>query len=234
MSTILFDLDGTLLPMDVHHFTKLYFGGLQKAFPQYDAKKLIDGVLAGMKQMVSNNGSRTNEQAFIPAFEQASGINFAENEAAFLQYYRTDFAAVKAACTLPEESAQLIDILQNKGYQVAIATNPLFPQIATYSRLDWLGLDPKRFPLVTTYEDSHFAKPNPAYYTEVAQRLGVLPTDCIMIGNDVVEDGAAAQVGMTVMLVTDCLLNSQDLPTDNFWTGGMQQLLAWAEALPSV
>ena len=34
ITTVLFDLDGTLLPMEVEHFTKTYFGLLaQKAAP---------------------------------------------------------------------------------------------------------------------------------------------------------------------------------------------------------
>lgn len=32
MNTILFDLDGTLLPMDVEEFTKRYFHGINEAF----------------------------------------------------------------------------------------------------------------------------------------------------------------------------------------------------------
>lgn len=234
MNTILFDLDGTLLPMDTHAFMKIYFGGLQAAMPQHDPDKLIQGVLAGMKAMVKNDGSCSNEKAFVPAFEAASGVDFASNEAAFLHYYHTDFDNVCAACNPTLRSKQLVEMLQDKGYTVAIATNPMFPQIATRRRLAWLGLELEQFPLVTTYEDSHFCKPNPAYYTEVLSRLGVAASDCIMVGNDVAEDGAAAQVGVPVMLVTDELLNPNNLPTDGFWAGTFEEFFAWAQALPTL
>ena len=72
-------------------------------------------------------------------------------------------------------SREIVHTLQGKGYQVAIATNPIFPRIATWSRLAWLGLSAGEFPLVTTFENSHFAKPNPRYYLEVCEKLGVRP-----------------------------------------------------------
>ena len=64
IKNVLFDLDGTLLPMDMEAFTNGYFGLLtQKMAPRgYDPKRLIDAVWAGTAAMVKNDGSRTNEE----------------------------------------------------------------------------------------------------------------------------------------------------------------------------
>ena len=234
MNTILFDLDGTLLPMDVHAFEKIYFGGLCSILPQMEPKALIGAVLGGTAAMAQNDGSCSNREAFIRHFEAASGLCFAQYEEAFLEYYRTRFGDCRAACRVTPVSRQIVDILKAKGYRLAVATNPMFPQVATHGRLAWLGLTPEDFALVTTYEDSCRAKPNPAYFAEVCQRLGVEPADCVMVGNDVAEDGAAAELGMPVMLVTDCLMNEKELPTQNFWQGSLTELLAWAEGLATV
>ncbi len=85
---------------------------------------------------------------------------------------------------------------------------------------------------MTTFENSHFAKPNPRYYLEVCEKLGVAPKDCVMVGNDVEEDGCAASLGMEVLLVKDWLLNARNLPTEGFQTGTLADVLEWAKSLP--
>lgn len=66
IKVILFDLDGTLLPMDQEIFVKTYFGLIaQKLAPYgYQPKELIEAVWAGTKAMVKNDGRKTNEEVF--------------------------------------------------------------------------------------------------------------------------------------------------------------------------
>lgn len=229
---VLFDLDGTLLPMDYDRFEKTYFHGLCTAVPELPPDKLIAAIWAGTKAMMKNDGSRTNREAFAEVFTAQSGIDFFSNEERFLRFYETDFQKCAAVCNITDVSRKIVETLQAKGYLVAVATNPIFPEIATHSRLRWLGLDPARFPLVTTFENSRFAKPNPAYYRDVCGRLGLDAADCVMIGNDVEEDGCAAALGLEVVLVTDCLLNRKALPLESFCTCTLEEVLRWAEALP--
>ena len=100
--------------------------------------------------------------------------------------------------------------LKARGVRVALATNPIFPRIATEQRIRWAGLAPEDFVLYTTYENSPFCKPNPDYYREVARTLGVQPEECLMVGNDATEDLAAREAGMDVFLLTDCLINTKN------------------------
>ena len=57
---ILFDLDGTLLPMDNNVFVKGYFKELAKKLSPIglEPDKLIETVWAGTKAMVKNDGLR--------------------------------------------------------------------------------------------------------------------------------------------------------------------------------
>lgn len=229
---VLFDLDGTLLPMDMKEFETAYFRGLCRAFSEYPPEDLVRWVWAGTKAMVLNDGSQTNREAFAEAFARESGVDYYENEERFLDYYRTVFQECRDVCHITGVSEAIVETLRRKGYTVAIATNPIFPEVATFSRLRWLGLDPESFPLVTTFDNSVHAKPNPDYYRDVCGALGAEPTDCIMIGNDVLEDGCAAKLGMEVFLVRDFLLNTKSLPTDGFAMGSLKDVLSWAEALP--
>ncbi|MGN0506492.1 MAG: HAD family hydrolase [Lachnospiraceae bacterium] len=232
MNTVFFDLDGTLLPMDTRQFESAYFKGLCRAVPELSPEKLTEYIWAGTKSMVKNDGSRTNRIAFADTFSKLSGLNFFENEPRFEDYYRTGFQECVHSCRPTAISSEIVHTLKEKGYRVVVATNPLFPQVATYSRLNWLGLSSEEFALVTTYENSHFAKPNPAYYEEICRTLSLNPSDCVMIGNDVAEDGAASSIGIPVVLVTDCLINAKNLPTDSYTLKTLRGVLEWAEQLP--
>ena len=115
------------------------------------------------------------------------------------------------------------------GYQVALATNPIFPSVATESRIRWAGLEPENFALVTTYENSTHCKPNPAYFSDVAESLGLAPESCLMVGNDAREDTAAEQVGMKVFLLTDCLINKDGKDISAYPQGSFEQLMDYVK-----
>ena len=205
ITTILFDLDGTLLPMDQEAFTTGYFKLLAKKLAPYgyEPKSLVDAIWAGTAAMVKNDGSCTNEQAFWKKFAAIYG----------------------------EEKCQSDQGLFECGYRVALATNPIFPHMATENRIRWAGLVPEDFEIYTTYEASTFCKPNPAYYLEVARTLGVKPEECLMVGNDATEDMAAREVGMDVFLLTDCLINAKNRDLNAYPRGDFAALNAYIDAL---
>jgi FMN phosphatase YigB (HAD superfamily) len=149
----------------------------------------------------------------------------------FDEFYRTEFQKVKDSVGFSPLAAVIVSTLKAKGYLLALATNPLFPRHATLSRVRWAGLDAEDFALVTTYENSSYCKPNPQYYLEILDKLGRAPADALMIGNDVEEDACAAQAGLAVRLVTDCLINknNRELPAA---CGNFADLLIWAQSLP--
>ena len=75
LKAVLFDLDGTLLPMDNAEFTKGYFKLLAARLAPlgYEPKQLVDAVWAGTAAMVKNDGSRSNEAAFWARFTESYG-----------------------------------------------------------------------------------------------------------------------------------------------------------------
>ncbi|MBQ7354119.1 MAG: HAD family hydrolase, partial [Clostridia bacterium] len=164
ITTVLFDLDGTLLPMDQDLFMKAYFKGLcVKMAPYgYAPEQLIDAVWAGTKAMVMNDGSRTCEAAFWDKFSSILGEEVMDHIPAFDEFYHLEFQSVQKVCGFNPEAAKTVRALKAAGYRVVLATNPLFPAIATESRTRWAGLEPEEFELVTTYEAASYCKPNPA------------------------------------------------------------------------
>ena len=231
IDTILFDLDGTLLPMDQEKFVHTYMGRLAQKMSQYgyEPKKLVKTVWEGTGAMVKNSGEKTNEEVFWELFYGVYGREAEKDVSAFEEFYARDFCKVQSSCGFDPLAAELIRVLKEKGYRVALATNPLFPATATRQRIGWAGLKPEDFELVTTYEQSRYCKPNPAYYQDVLDRLGVKPEQCMMVGNDVGEDMVAGKLGMQTYLLTDCLINRKDESIDAWQHGSMAQLLAYVK-----
>ena len=233
LKLVLFDLDGTLLPMEQEAFIKIYFGGLvQKLAPYgYDPKKLIDGVYAGTLAMTKNDGRATNEAVFWDTFCGMLGEAAREQMPIFEDYYRNEFQQVQKICTLNPMASQTVRTIKRMGLRVALATNPLFPAIATESRIRWTGLDPVEFELYTTYETSSYCKPNLNYYRELLEKLDVPAENCLMVGNDVGEDMVAEQLGMKVFLMRDCVINKQDVDISRYPNGGFDDLLQYVNIL---
>ena len=232
LTTILFDLDGTLLPMDNDAFTRGYFRLLAaKLAPHgYEPKQLVDGIWAGTAAMVKNDGSRTNEKAFWDRFSSIFGDAVPEDLPLFEEFYETDFQAAKAFCGFNPDAAATVQAVKELGLCVVLATNPIFPAVATRSRIRWAGLTPEDFELYTTYENIGLCKPNPDYYREIMKRLGVRPEECLMVGNDATEDMAAAETGMRVFLLTDCLLNRDNRDISAWPHGGFPQLMDYIKS----
>lgn len=234
LTTILFDLDGTLLPMDNDEFTKGYFKMLVKKLAPYgyEPQKLIDGIWSGTAAMVKNDGTKTNEQTFWEKFSEVFGEKALADKPLFDEFYENEFQNAKAICGYNPKAAVAVHTIKEMGFRIALATNPIFPSAATESRISWAGFDPNDFELYTTYENIGYCKPNPEYYREIARRLGVNPEQCLMVGNDVTEDMEAAQkAGMSVFLLTDCLINKERNDISVYPRGSFEQLMDFANKL---
>ena len=235
MSTkvVLFDLDGTLLPMDQDTFIKAYLGGMAKKLAPhgYDPEQLVKAVYMGMKAMTGNDGSCTNEEAFWNAFTGILGEKVREDIPIFDDFYRNEFQEVKNICGFLPEAAKTVRTLKEKGYRVALATTPMFPSVATESRIRWAGLEPEDFEIFTTYENYHFCKPNLNYYKEVIEKLGVKAEECLMVGNDVGEDMVTEELGMKVFLMPADLINKVEKDITVYPQGDFADLLAYVDTL---
>ncbi|MBQ4050172.1 MAG: HAD family hydrolase, partial [Oscillospiraceae bacterium] len=195
----------------------------------YDPDMLVKSIWQGTAAMIKNDGSCRNEEAFWQCFAGIFGEDARKDEPLFADFYEHEFQNVQKACGYDPRARQVIDLLKEKGCTVVLATNPLFPAVATESRIRWAGLEPSDFALYTTYENSSFCKPNPAYYREILEKLELDPKECIMVGNDVGEDMITAGLGMQVFLLTDCLINKDNADISALPQGGFDELLAFLQ-----
>ena len=224
IKNVLIDLDGTLLPMNQDEFLNGYFKVIGKKFKDYDVQKIMVSLNKGINAMLHNDGVATNEKVFWEVF-----FNDLDNDEKiadiFLDMYKNEFQSLIKYTKPTLKAKKLVDLIKRKGLNIYVCTNPLFPTIATYSRLKWANLNPEDFNHITTYENSSYCKPNINYYIEVLEKFDLDPKECIMIGNDVLEDLVVNKLGIKTFLLTDNLINTRDIDFVSDYEGNFDQLL---------
>ncbi|SMO93180.1 HAD family hydrolase [Melghirimyces algeriensis] len=225
MKVCCFDLDGTLLPMDTESFIREYINALSLYMGDiFPSDQLLPLIWDATKTMIENQDETlTNEQVFQQRFLSLSGMKKEEIWPHFDKFYREQFPTLKKYIQPSPISRQIIQAALDRGYRVAVATNPVFPRMAILERMRWAQVE-DLVEWVSVYEESYLCKPNPGYFLEVAQKMEVSPEDCVMIGNDVQEDLVAGTVGMKTYLVTDCLIDRGNPVYKPDQSGSLEQL----------
>ncbi|MGN0565254.1 MAG: HAD family hydrolase [Candidatus Limousia pullorum] len=236
VKNVLCDLDGTLLRMKQDEFMKEYFQSLAEKFVPlgYDKDTLLKAVWDASRAMVNNNGEMTNEQRFWNSFTEIMGEDARDLIPVFKEYYQNEFDSIKKIVEESDIQVKVINKLKGKGYRVILATNPLFPIEAIRTRLKWAGLKVTDFDYITSYDESSYCKPNPEYFREIAEKVGIFPRECMMLGNNVIEDVTAKEVGMKVYIVTDFLENEKNVDYTQYMHGTMEEFLKHINHMPNV
>ncbi len=233
INTILFDLDGTLLPIKQEQFVNAYFGEVVKRFSPYGYTKeqLISSIWAGTKAMVANDGSKSNYDVFWDRFAQLLGVDVLKLIPEFNDFYETEFNQVKKLIPEGYSIRGMLDTLKGMGYTLVLATNPIFPLVASVTRLGWIGATTDDFIHITTMENSRFSKPNIAYYTDLLETIGKKPEQCLMVGNNAFEDMCASSIGCKVFLATDYLENDSGEDISELPQGNLAALMNYIALL---
>ncbi|AZK44152.1 MULTISPECIES: HAD family hydrolase [Erysipelothrix] len=227
IDTVLFDLDGTILPLDGDDFERTYLTSItQKVAHIIEPEAMAKALWKSSAAMIQNTDIfKTNEQVFYDCFETLVGTEIKTQIDAILDdYYEHEYDIVETVTSISKPMVDAVYYLREKGYKVILATNPLFPKLATDKRIWWSGLELDDFDDITRFEKNHHCKPNPMYYEEIISDNKLDPNACLMIGNDVEEDMMASQFGMKTWLLTDNLIHrGSDYHCD--WMGSREELI---------
>lgn len=226
LKCVLFDLDGTLLPLDQDIFVKVYFRELSTRMARFGIAPdaLVKAVWTATGAMMQNDGNALNIELFWKSMRNSLGDGIIELRPEFDKFYFEEFENVRSVCGCDPRAREIIDMLKNSGITAACVTLPVFPADGTIARIRWAGLDKSDFALITTYENCRFTKPDLKYYQEIFTQLGYEPSEYLMVGNNVDEDMKARDAGADVFLLTDCIINEHNKDISVYPHGGFDEL----------
>lgn len=208
MKAMLFDLDGTLLPIDFGQFLSEYL----KRIAAYcsglvEPEKFTQALLAATGVMLRNQGPHSNETVFWNVFPQMLNLRREEIYPLVEKFYEEDFPQLSSYTRQTKVAPLILQEVIQRGWKIILATNPVFPLVAIKHRMDWAGVGSFPWLYITTYENSSSCKPSLMYYQQILERFSLRPENCWMVGNDTEEDLIAGSLGVNTYLVTDFLLD---------------------------
>ena len=204
IKAILFDLDKTLLEIDLDKFVSEYLNLLAQSVAtlHISPKKFISKIFKASRAVERNNGHIINEEVYAKAFFPLEGYSREEVEPLFNDFYKNDFHKLKQYAKRKPEAREVVQKAFNKGYDVVIATMPILPRSAIEQRLEWAGIADFPYRLITTIENSYATKSlvHLRYYEQILDRIGYSAENCLMVGDEE-RDMICKLLGMHTFLI---------------------------------
>lgn len=224
---VLFDLDGTLLGVDMQTFIPAYLDGLAKRMIDLaDSRQIADAMRQAVIGLLTEvDGRDTLEQRMLASLCQQLAIPPERYHAALEDFCLNSLSGLRSLVQGHPLSPSLLDACLERGWQVVLATNPIFPRATIDARLIWAGIDPSIFHHVTDYQSCRFCKPHTEYFTEILARLDMTAERCLMVGNDTQHDMAAGLVGIKTCLLTLWRIDRRGSRFPADWEGTHEELL---------
>lgn len=233
IDAVLFDLDETLLDINLDLFWRAYMQSLAAAVADLiDPDSFLKALGQSTQVMLDDvDPARTNREVFWDDFFGRTGLEPAAVRPPVDRFYEVVFPTLCDYASPAPLAREAVKTAMALEVPVVVATNPIMPRRGVDHRLRWAGLADLPFALVTTYEGMHACKPRREYYAEIAHILGVDPAACLMIGNDEHNDMSAMDVGMSAFLVEDHAVGTRS--RDVTARGSMADVLEYLTGLPT-
>ncbi len=220
ISTVFFDLDGTLIHYVSIERARSYYGEFSRFVQSHldiddvYAEKLLQTALGAM---FKPHPHLTNQQAFDAEYMQLlnSESDKRRYKELFSEFFEQVYFGIRSNETPAPYNREVIIACREAGLTPHIASQPIFCKAAIKARLDWANLGDLTIPLASSSETAFFVKPTLEYYLEIAHAVGARPHECLMVGNEDRSDMTASQVGMRTFYVGDEPTGA----AGNLWTG---------------
>lgn len=204
IKAILFDLDGTLLDVELDNFISQYLELLAQSIAHIvPPKKFISKIIKASKAIEENNRKHLNEDIYSKVCFPLDGYSRKEIQPFLDKFYENDYSKLRKWTRRKPEARAVVQTVFDKGYDVVIATTPLLPATAIEQRLEWAGVADFPYRLITTIENSHATKSltHLLYYDQILDKIGYPPETCLMVGDED-KDMIAKRLGVKTFLIT--------------------------------
>jgi len=231
VQAVLFDLDGTLLNLDIGDFFPRYLDKLSRKLDHLmPREKFIDHLMLATRAMMENTEKdKTNQDVFMEVFFAPAELRVEEFYPLFEEFYDQDFPGLNNGYGPVPGAHEALRAARDKGLKLVLATNPLFPRTAILERMRWAGIEKYPFELITSYEHMHACKPNLEFFQEIISRLDLEPSRSLMVGNDPYEDMIAGKMGIKTFLAEDYLVQRKENLKPDF-RGQLREAVALIES----
>lgn len=228
---ILFDLDGTLLPMDTDAFLNAYGMAMTKHFHAFQEKDLFNKIMISVNHVIESNEHKVNEEKFFECFKKYVSHDIHKYKTHFDSFYIAAFDETKKVVSQSKAMIEAVKVLKDKGYALIVATNPVFPLVANHKRIAWAGFDVQMFEYISSLEQNHYCKPNINFYKEVLKANNLKTSEVLMVGNDYEEDVVSSTIGIDNYIITNHMINRNILNIEPKYKGTYDAFLEFAKGL---
>jgi beta-phosphoglucomutase len=191
MKAVIFDMDGTIIDSLQAHLRSYEVAGRREGVG-IDSEKV--------KSMVGETAHDIVRGLFPDKPEEEIGELVREKDEWFQSTGWRDVEEISGAERIVKEL---------KGrYKLAIGTSASIKDVELFSKkFGWFGL----FDVFVAREDVQKGKPAPDIYLVAAQRMGVEPRDCTVVGDAKYDMIAAKAAGMRAVGVTTGVMGKDEL-----------------------
>lgn len=200
LRAVLFDLDGTLLEIDGEGFLDAYVDAMTAWWRPEAPEAFRHAVMAASVPIFAPHPGQTNGAVFRRHLGRHLGLDADEVATALRHFHEERLPGLHLAARPVPEAPACVRRCLAAGLRVAVATTPIYLPEVIQLRLRWAGLTGMPWALITHSENMHTCKPDPAYFAETAARLGLQPEQCLMVGDDPLQDGPCCETGMAALL----------------------------------
>jgi len=207
---IIFDYDGTLVMGSTDEFFKVFFREIVTKYVKWflaDPEPFKNAFSKAVDVMAKNSSDETNETVFYNAMSLETGIEVAKLKDFFVDFYDNEFKHTHEAYDPIPVMSDVLEYLHARGYNLVLATDPMFPRNAVDFKLSDCGINPRYFSLITTNQNCTRTKISHDFFKQILEKINIRPEETLMVGNHIEKDGDATLVGIDTILLTDYLVN---------------------------
>ena len=227
LKAVVFDMDETLLDINLSAFIAIYardyanlLARIGRGNPLSAAARLGGALFDLNANRRAGTDNRTNGAFFREAIERRCGVKLDDSIVAdAFTYYEREILPQRNDGIIDahprEGSLEALDVVFAHGLRCALLTNPSFTKTCIECRMGWGGLTDVPFERVTHMDNSTRCKPDPTYYLENLQIMGLEPHEVLMVGNDPRRDFPTPDCGIQTAYV------GRGKPARALWSGTM-------------